>query len=170
MPTQSFRAYRPGSGKESNAGKQRLAAAILQQEANNSCAYWQKIGLPPRGARLHNAITVGLPYSIYKKIAKLLAIDERALALIVSIPLATFQRRVKGGRFSREESDRLFRLAELYNAALGLFEGDSDGARRWIQETVRGLGGRRPVDMVNTSVEAWAAMELIGRLEYGIAV
>ena len=67
----------------------------------------------------------------------------------------------------RDESNRLFRLAEQYRAAIDLFEGKSDSARHWIQAPVRGLGNRCSVDMLNTSVEARAVMDLIGQLEHG---
>ncbi len=170
MSSQHIRAYTPVSGNESNASKRKLTATIRQQEANDSGGYWRKIGLPPRGAKLHDAINEGLPYSIYKKLAKLTGIDQKALAVIVSIPPATLQRRAKTGRFNREESDRLFRLTELFKSATDLFEGNHEGARQWLLEPVRGLGGRRPVDMLRTSVEARAVMELIGRLEHGVTV
>ncbi|MGI9286851.1 MAG: type II RES/Xre toxin-antitoxin system antitoxin [Pseudomonadales bacterium] len=170
MPSQHIRAYTPGAGNGSNTNKRTRKTAIRTRGSSHSGAYWQQVGLPPRGAKLHDAITEGVPYSVYKKLAKLTGIDQKALAVIVSIPPATLQRRAKSGRFTREESDRLFRLAELYKAATDLFEGDQDGARQWLHEPVRGLGGRRPVDMLNTSVEARAVMELIGRLEHGVTV
>lgn len=170
MPSQHIRAYAPGSDSGSNTNKRTRKTTLDKRGSGNSGGYWQQVGLPPRGAKLHDAITQGVPYSVYKKLVKLTGIDHKTLAVFVNIPPATLQRRAKSGRFTRDEGDRLFRLAELYKAATDLFEGDQDGARQWIQEAVRGLGGRHPVDMLNTSVEARAVMELIGRLEHGVTV
>lgn len=170
MASQHIRVYTPPPVPGSNASNRKCKTTIRKRESSDDGGYWQQVGLPPRGATLHAAITQGVRYSVFKKLSTLTHIDQKVLAVIVSIPSATLQRRAKSGRFTRDESDRLFRFAELYKAAIDLFEGDADGAREWIQQAVRGLGGRRPVDMLNTSVESQAVMELIGRLEHGITV
>ena len=73
-----------------------------------------------------------------------------------------------GGVFNLGESDRLYRLAEISSAAIELFEGDEDKARNWLNHPVKGLGGKRPVDMAITSAETEATIDLIGRLEHGV--
>ncbi len=66
------------------------------------------------------------------------------------------------------ESDRLYRFAELFKAALDLFEGDAESARAWLFKPNVGLGGRRPVEMSATSAEYQTVLNLIGRLEHGV--
>ncbi|MFT0137715.1 antitoxin Xre/MbcA/ParS toxin-binding domain-containing protein [Alcanivoracaceae bacterium MT1] len=68
------------------------------------------------------------------------------------------------------EQKELYRFAEVLKAATDLFEGDKVRARQWLLNPVRGLGGRRPVEMIATSAEAEAVLNLIGRLEHGITV
>uniref|UniRef100_UPI000F014A90 antitoxin Xre/MbcA/ParS toxin-binding domain-containing protein n=1 Tax=Pseudomonas viridiflava TaxID=33069 RepID=UPI000F014A90 len=86
----------------------------------------------------------------------------------LGIAPATLQRRLKAGRFNVEESDRLFRLASIYAAALALFEGHTDAVQRWLIHPVAGLDLRRPLDMLITSAESHSVLDLIGRLEYGV--
>jgi len=49
-----------------------------------------------------------------------------------------------------------------------LYAGDEEAARRWLGEPSRGLGGRKPVDMLTTSAESESVLDLIGRLEHGV--
>lgn len=130
--------------------------------------FWKLIGVPARGPALHAAIKAGMPYTVYKKLARETGLEQKELAEYTVIKPATLQRRAKDGRFKPEESDRLYRFAEVYKAALDLFEGDAKAARRWLDTPVKGLGGRRPLEMVSTSAGSKTVLDLIGRLEHGI--
>jgi putative toxin-antitoxin system antitoxin component (TIGR02293 family) len=79
-------------------------------------------------------------------------------------------RRVKAGRFNTLESDRLVALVAVFEEAFYLFENDVAAATGWMSTPVRGLGSKRPLDMINTRVEMNAVLDLIGRLERGILV
>jgi len=80
----------------------------------------------------------------------------------------TLERRAKKGRFTTQESDRLYRLAQVFEAVQSLFEGDTEAARRWLYEPAKALGGRRPIDMIKTSAEARMVLDLIGQIEHGV--
>ena len=134
-----------------------------------TASFWQQIGLPARGRKLHELLHAGVEYRVYPQLAKISGIEQKALARYVDIPSATLSRRAKSGRFKMAESDRLYRFAELFKAALDLFEGDAEGARAWLLKPNAGLGGRRPVEMSATSAEYQTVLNLIGRLEHGVA-
>jgi putative toxin-antitoxin system antitoxin component (TIGR02293 family) len=68
------------------------------------------------------------------------------------------------------ESDRLVALVAVFDGALCLFENDKATATEWMSSPVRGLGSKRPLDMLGTSVETQAVVDLIGQLERGILV
>jgi putative toxin-antitoxin system antitoxin component (TIGR02293 family) len=51
-----------------------------------------------------------------------------------------------------------------------LFEDGVSAATKWMCSPVRGLGSRRPIDMLCTRVETNAVLDLIGRLERGVLV
>lgn len=145
-----------------------MSASKEYHYADTTSGFWNELGIPSRGAKLHQTLHEGIPYSTYNKLASAAGLEYKELAKYVVIPQATLQRRAKLGHFKTDESDRLYRFAELLNAATDLFEGDTEHARQWLLNPVKGLGGRRPVEMVATSAEADAVMELIGRLEHGV--
>jgi putative toxin-antitoxin system antitoxin component (TIGR02293 family) len=130
--------------------------------------FWSLIGIPSRGLQLHEALQSGLSYAVYGKLAEMAGLDKKELAKAAVIAPATLHRRAKAGRFNQDESDRLYRFAEVLKAAADLFEGDMSAANAWLNKPVRGLGGRRPVDMLATSAETGAVLDLIGRLEHGV--
>ncbi len=130
--------------------------------------FWRRLGIPRRGQDLYAALAAGLPVRTYTELAVATGLSRQVLAAALGIAPATLQRRFKSGRFNREESDRLYRLADLFGAILELFEGDTVAAQRWLVSPVRGLGGVRPVDMVLTSAQTDAVLDLVGRLEHGV--
>lgn len=130
--------------------------------------FWRKLGIPSRGALLYKSLEQGLPYSTFTRLAKVTGLDKQSMASVVNIAPATLQRRIKAGHFQQDESDRLYRLAQVYCATLELFEGDTEAAQAWLHRPTRGLGGVRPIDMIVTSAQTNAVLDLIGRLEHGV--
>jgi putative toxin-antitoxin system antitoxin component (TIGR02293 family) len=110
----------------------------------------------------------GVPYTVYTRLAAASGLESRELARYVAISSATLRRRANAGRFTLEEGDRLYRFALVFKSALELCEGDRERARNWILYPVQGLGGRRPVEMVTTTVGSKAVLDLVGRLEHGV--
>lgn len=129
---------------------------------------WESVGLPSRGIPLHQAIEAGLPVAFFDRLAKLLDVDKKSLAAYADIAPATLQRRLKAGRFSRDESDRLYSFVAVINAATDLFEGNGEAASQWLKRPVRALNNRCPIEMLATRVEADAVLDVIGRLEHGV--
>ncbi|RJG42454.1 type II RES/Xre toxin-antitoxin system antitoxin [Motilimonas pumila] len=147
-----------------------MLASIEQYQPTSSHKenFWREIGVPARGEKLYQALHQGLPFSVYNQLSALSGLDKKELAKVTVIAPATLQRRAKSGHFNQVESDRLYRFAELLKAAIDLFEGNSEQAKLWLTQPVRGLGQRRPIDMLATSAETEAVMSLIGRLEHGV--
>ncbi len=112
----------------------------------------------------------GFSYQIYNKLSAISGLDKKELARITLISPATLQRRAKAGRFNKNESDRLYRFVKVLEAATGLFAGDKEAAMDWLTHPVRGLGYKKPVDLLGTSVESDQILNLIGCLEHGIFV
>lgn len=145
-----------------------IAIRNYQPAPDQTSGFWQQLGVPARGAQLYAALRAGLPYEVFERLAQYTDLNRSALAIHLGIAPATLQRRLKMRQFNAEESDRLFRLAAVYKAALDLFEGDAEATRRWLAEPVRGLGNYQPLEMLATSAEAQAVLDLIGRLEHGV--
>lgn len=80
----------------------------------------------------------------------------------------TLARRKKAGGLDEHESERMLRLAEIYEAALHLFDGDKTDTREWLLSPVRGLNNNRPIDYARIDYGAREVRNLIGRLEHGV--
>ncbi|MNN41682.1 hypothetical protein D3C81_1558150 [compost metagenome] len=128
------------------------------------------LGLPSRGTRLHDLVREGLPFEFLERIARLLQVQLGVIAKAICMSPTTLARRAKAGRFNTLESDRLVALVTLFDEALSLFENDKVAAAEWMSSPVRGLGSRRPIDMLGTRVETKAVLDLIGQLERGVLV
>ena len=131
---------------------------------------WMTLGLPSRGARLHDLVHEGLPFEYLERIASMLQVQRVVITKAICIAPSTLARRSKAGRFNTLESDRLVALVAVYEDALSLFENDKAAATKWMNSPVRGLGSKCPFDMLGTRVETKAVFDLIGRLEKGILV
>ena len=137
---------------------------------DNTNDIWKAVGLPPRGEALYAALNQGVSFEIYNKISKLIQLDRKEVARVIHLAPATLARRAKAGKFTREEGDRFYRLTAVLSAATELFEGNIDAANNWLKSSARGLGNNRPIDMLGTTAETEAVLDLIGRLEHGVFV
>lgn len=135
-----------------------------------SPSIWMTLGLPSRGTQLHDLIHEGLSFEFLDQIASLLQMHRGDLSEAICVPPTTLARRAKAGRFKTVESDRLVALIAIFEEALSLFENDVATATEWMSTPVRGLGSKRPLDMIRTGVETRAIFDLIGRLERGVLV
>jgi len=56
---------------------------------------------------------------------------------------------------------------KVFQTALALF-GNEEAVNHWLKHPVRGLGNKRPIDMLSTAEDTKAVLNLIGRLEHGV--
>ncbi|MDX1536260.1 antitoxin Xre/MbcA/ParS toxin-binding domain-containing protein [Arsukibacterium sp.] len=129
---------------------------------------WQQLGIAERGPKLYQALHDGFSYAVFDKLAAVSTLDKKQLAQVCQLAPATLARRAKSGKFTQEESDRLFRFATVLVAASALFNDDMTATKRWLTEPVYGLGDKTPLEMLVTSAETQAVLDLIGRLEHGV--
>ncbi|VVM75965.1 hypothetical protein PS673_02023 [Pseudomonas fluorescens] len=95
-----------------------------QPGAVSPAGRWASLGLPDLGLGLYERIREGLPFTFLSQLANLVEIDMRLLSKSVGISPSMLSRRVKAGRFTKAESDRLYLLTKVLHAANDLFEGD----------------------------------------------
>src|SRR5258706_218900 len=67
-----------------------------------------------------------------------------------------------------DESERLLRIATVFEKAVDLFEGDLVSARRWLSTPKKALGGETPLSFARTEIGGREVEALIGRLEHGV--
>jgi putative toxin-antitoxin system antitoxin component (TIGR02293 family) len=126
------------------------------------------LGLPSRGTKLHECIRNGLPFSFLEQLSRKIGIDMRVLSEAVGISRSTLARRAKAERLTCAESDLLYSLTMVLNAAFELLEGDALALRTWMTSPARSLARKAPLQMIRTRVETQAVLDLIGRLEHGV--
>lgn len=141
-----------------------------QPEPKIPQSIWMTLGLPSRGTRLHDLVHEGLPFEILERIASVLQMQRGDISKAISVSPSTMARRAKAARFSSLESDRLVALIAVFEQALFLFENDVTAATKWMSTPIRGLGSKRPLDMIRTRVETEVVIDLIGRLERAVLV
>jgi putative toxin-antitoxin system antitoxin component (TIGR02293 family) len=109
----------------------------------------------------------GLPVSSFTAIRNDLGITDKDLAQVIRVPKSTLAVRKKRGRFSFEESERIYRVQRLLKKAVDFF-GDLEMARKWLKEKAYGLGDVSPLDFAKTEIGAREVENLLGRLEHGV--
>jgi putative toxin-antitoxin system antitoxin component (TIGR02293 family) len=116
------------------------------------------------------ATRAGLTVVAMDALVKELAIKQKEAHKLLGVSSSTLERRRRSEdkRLSPQVSDRVYRLASVYEAAIRLFDGDREAARGWLNEPAKALGGNTPLDHLDTEAGADEVKELIGRLEHGV--
>ncbi|CAN5141800.1 DUF2384 domain-containing protein [soil metagenome] len=123
------------------------------------------------GAGVEEAVGLlrkGLPMTLFEGLRERLGVTAARLAKPMHLAPRTLARRKQEGRLQSAESDRLFRIARLFDLAETLMAGDRDKARRWFTTPKRALGGSSPLDYLDTEPGAREVEDLVGRLEHGV--
>lgn len=126
------------------------------------------LGLTSRGQPLHRAVRNGLDTDILLSLAELMESNTREVAGWLGISRTTLYRRLRSGRLSCAESDKIIGMIRMLEAATRLFDGDCEEAIRWMRIPVSGLGDKCPVQYLRTNVESQAVIDLIERLDHGV--
>lgn len=113
-------------------------------------------------------ISSGLRWSSVSSFLRDSGFTQSELAQYLGLPPRTLARRKETGSLGEYESERMLRLAEVYEASLHLFNGDKADAREWLLSPARGLNNKRPIDYVRIDYGAREVRNLIGRLEHGV--
>lgn len=90
------------------------------------------------------------------------------LGSIIGIPDRTLARRRSAGRLASGESERLLRIANVFEKAVAMFDGDAESAGNWLTTPKKALGGETPLLYSRTELGAREVENLIGRVEHGV--
>ena len=115
---------------------------------------------------LRDAIRDGFPQTVVEEVRRAAGISLKELAEVLDLSPRSLQRRHREGRLARFESDRLYRLARIV-ALAKQYIGDVETAKRWLKRPNRALGGRVPLEFIDTELGARAVENVLGRIAYG---
>lgn len=111
----------------------------------------------------------GLPIRVLAHLSGELGIKTTELAGYAGIPVRTLARRKEQRQtFTRYESDRLARIAMLFDDAITLFDNNKEEASHWFLTAKKALDGHSPIEYADTEPGAQEVRDLIGRLEHGV--
>lgn len=128
------------------------------------------LGLPADEAfAVVDAIRRGFPARAFDLLRTRLAMSQAGLAEILSIPRRTLSRRLREGRFSTEESERLHRLARVVASGEELFEHQEE-LREFLAAPAPALGGRMPMELLDTDVGTEQVLALLWQLKAGVVI
>lgn len=86
---------------------------------------------------------------------------------VVAITERTLARRRTEGRLKPEESDRFYRLVDLYALAADVM-GSGEEAQEWMCTPKSALADRSPLQAARNVAGARSVEELLKRIEYGV--
>lgn len=88
------------------------------------------------------------------------------LAAAIDLSVRTLQRYAPQQRLRADASDRLVQLAILYAEGFDLF--GEEKFRHWMESAILALGGRKPVEFLNTLAGIRILRDILVRIEYGV--
>src|SRR5437879_4106021 len=81
---------------------------------------------------LISRVEAGFPFGAIERFQEVSGLALGSIAGLVLIPERTLARRRATGKLSPDESERLLRIATVFEKGVDLFEGDLVSARRWL--------------------------------------
>ena len=112
-------------------------------------------------------IKAGLPATSFEKLRNEFGVTAAELAQTLNINMRTLSRRKQSGKLDVDESERVYRLARLFQIALNLFE-DAELTRRWFASPKEVFSGQTPLNYADTEPGAQEVEKLLRRLEHGV--
>ncbi len=111
----------------------------------------------------------GVPYRRFPALAQRLGVSEERLRGVLGFSAATLHRRKSAGRFTLDESNRLYWLESLIDTAERVLE-DPQEVRDFMTGGNLALGGAVPLEYARTAPGLEAVRRLLLQLEYGVVV
>ena len=112
-------------------------------------------------------VRAGLPALVLDETAAVLGIAKSALIKAAGIPVSTAGAQQRSGKpLSSEHSEKILRVLRATRRAEEVF-GDKQEGRAWLTGDVPALGGRRPLDLLDTQDGYELVMNELERIIFG---
>lgn len=109
----------------------------------------------------------GIPARAIAALMSRLRLSRQQFSKITGISERTLARRLGGERLNLEESNRVYRLAQIMARAEAAF-GSEEKACLWLSRANRSLGGALPIELLETEAGTEEVRKSLGRIEHGI--
>jgi putative toxin-antitoxin system antitoxin component (TIGR02293 family) len=111
-------------------------------------------------------IRKGVAAQVFDQLAAALGVGKEALAGKLNINAQTLRKR-KSRVLSPDEAEKSLRAARVFAFATDVL-GSEDKARQWLSDEIPALGGKRPLDLLDTDVGAGQVTNLLGCIKWGM--
>lgn len=116
------------------------------------------------------AISVGIPYSLFEKIQKRSPYTVKEWAELLDISYKSMQRyQASNGRFKPIHSEKIFEFAEVFEVGMEFF-GNKESFKEWLGDKTIAFGGMRPIDCMKSSYGKELVVERLVNFEHGIFI
>jgi putative toxin-antitoxin system antitoxin component (TIGR02293 family) len=109
----------------------------------------------------------GLPKRSALHLQALLGLTARDMSMLLDMSYRTFQRKGEDDLLGLSSTEQLVEIAEVVEHALGVF-GEQHHVIDWLNTSLVGLGGRKPIELLDNSFGIRAVRHALGRLEHGV--
>ena len=114
--------------------------------------------------QLIDRIRKGVKKAEWKKLIRSIGHTEKELEGILPASISSMQKR---SVYSKETSERIYELAELYRLGYEVFDSPAD-FRQWLMSPTRVLDGQRPFDLLDSSFGFKVVTDAIVRIQYNV--
>jgi len=111
-------------------------------------------------------IRQGIATQVFEQIATAIGVGKETLARKLHINPQTLRKR-KSRMLSADEAEKSLRVARVFGLASEVL-GSEDNARQWVNDQIPALGGRRPLELLDTDVGAQEVTNLLQCLKWGM--
>lgn len=111
----------------------------------------------------------GLPLTTLEEFSVYSGIPMKELLEVVIPPRTLKHRRQRQQALSMEESDRLARVARMFELAVKVYS-DRDGGREWLMSRMRRFEGKTALSMLRSELGEQAVQEFLIQIDEGIFV
>lgn len=122
---------------------------------------------PNEQAMYLSVIRGGLPRQSLDALMEATGLSVYEMAQILDTTDRTLRRHDAHTLLSREHSERLLEMAQLYSRGEEVF-GDLGVFRQWMEAPIPALGGQQPKSFLDTSMGIQMLMATLGRIEHGV--
>lgn len=103
-----------------------------------------------------------------KQLQDKMGFSNKLMSYLLTISESTYQRRIKTqAKLTNGEAEKAIGLSELYAKGVDLF-GTDEKFRTWLENPNFALGGRKPLDLLDTTIGRQEAIGILIRIEHGI--
>ncbi|GAA4091695.1 antitoxin Xre/MbcA/ParS toxin-binding domain-containing protein [Zhongshania borealis] len=119
------------------------------------------------GSDLIAVVRDGIAFSSLELLSKATGLSDVEIAESLYISDSALYMACKKGRFPMFESERILRMAHIFDCAVDFFNAETDSVADWLKAPNMMLGGNVPINVIGSEVGARSIENLLRRRDNG---